>query len=132
MPLMAGLRCSLDLLEDEGSAENRQEKIQRLSEPLWEKLKTRSTTSPLLNGPSAAGLVSLSIETGPDIATTTEVVKWLGKQKTWIRDLADLIYLRACTHICTSEEEIDKIDNQLGELQKKQIVRKRSKQQSFN
>jgi len=48
---------------------------------LWEKLKTRSTTSPLLNGPSAAGLVSLPLDTGPDIATTTEVVKWLGKQK---------------------------------------------------
>ena len=36
-----------------------------------------------------------------------EIVKDLGAQQIWIRDLADPICLRACTHLCTTEDDIE-------------------------
>ena len=36
-----------------------------------------------------------------------EIVKDLGAQQIWIRDLADPICLRACTHLHTTEDDIE-------------------------
>lgn len=116
VPLMAGLRCSLELLEQEGSDDERLGHIRILSEQLWRELRSIPGVSPLLDGPPPAGLVSFQMHPEATGATPAEVVKALGGQQLWIRDLADPICLRACTHICTSENDIAKLTNQIRTL----------------
>ena len=116
VPLMAGLRCSLELLEQEGSDDERLTHIRILSEQLWRELRSIPGVSPLLDGPPPAGLVSFQMHPEATGATPAEVVKALGGQQLWIRDLADPICLRACTHICTSENDIAKLTNQIRTL----------------
>ena len=116
VPLMAGLRCSLELLEQEGSDDQRLGHIRILSKQLWKELKSIPGVSPLLDGPPPAGLVSFQMHPEATGATPAEVVKALGGQQLWIRDLADPICLRACTHICTSENDIAQLTNQIRTL----------------
>ena len=116
VPLMAGLRCSLELLEQEGSDDERLTHIRILSEQLWRELRSIPGVSPLLDGPPPAGLVSFQMHPEATGATPAEVVKALGGQQLWIRDLADPICLRACTHICTSENDIAQLTNQIRTL----------------
>ncbi len=116
VPLMAGLRCSLELLDQEGSDGDRLTHICILSEQLWRELRSIPGVSPLLDGPPPAGLVSFQMHPEATGATPAEVVKALGGQQLWIRDLADPICLRACTHICTSENDIAQLTNQIRRL----------------
>jgi len=104
IPLLAGLRCSLDLLEKEGSEEKRIKNIQNLSFKLWQGLNEIKGIKTILRGQPPAGLVSFSIENemSEDI-----LVKKLGNKKLWIRVLEDPVWLRACLHVTTTEEEID-------------------------
>ena len=104
VPLMAGLRCSLQLLEQQGSAEQRWDSIQTLSSGLWQSLEGLDRVTPLLETAPASGLVSFQIN--GDVPPA-EHVKQLGAQGLWIRDLADPSCLRACTHISTNASEID-------------------------
>ena len=104
VPLMAGLRCSLQLLEQQGSAEQRWDSIQTLSGGLWQSLEGLDRVTPLLETAPASGLVSFQIN--GDVPPA-EHVKQLGAQGLWIRDLADPSCLRACTHISTTASEID-------------------------
>lgn len=113
IPLMAGLRTSLELLEREGSAEQRLARIQALSKKLWQQLTALSGVSPLLEGPPPAGLVSFQLAGTTPPATTVET---LGAKGIWIRDLADPTCLRACTHVATSETEVDQLIHQLGTI----------------
>ena len=116
VPLMAGLRCSLELLEQEGSSDERLKRIGSLSEQLWGELQTIQGVSPLLEGPPPAGLVSFQMHPEATAATPSEVVRALGAEQIWIRDLADPICLRACTHICTSQNDIAKLTDQIRTL----------------
>ena len=116
VPLMAGLRCSLDLLEQEGSEDERLRHIRTLSEQLWKELQSLPEVSPLLEGPPPAGLVSFQMHSEATGATPSEVVKALGAEQIWIRDLADPICLRACTHVCTSENDIAQLIDQIRML----------------
>ena len=116
VPLMAGLRCSLELLEQEGSDGDRLERIRSLSEQLWRELQSIPGVSPLLDGPPPAGLVSFQMHPETTGATPAEVVKALGGQQLWIRDLADPVCLRACTHICTSQNDIAQLTDQIRTL----------------
>ncbi len=116
VPLMAGLRCSLDLLEQEGSSDERLGRIRTLSEQLWKELQSLPGVSPLLEGPPPAGLVSFQMHSEATGATPSEVVKSLGAEQIWIRDLADPICLRACTHVCTSENDIAQLIDQIRML----------------
>ncbi|QNI57596.1 pyridoxal phosphate-dependent monomeric L-cysteine/cystine C-S-lyase [Synechococcus sp. BIOS-U3-1] len=116
VPLMAGLRCSLDLLEQEGSDDERLRHIRTLSEQLWKELQSLPEVSPLLEGPPPAGLVSFQMHSEATGATPSEVVKALGAEQIWIRDLADPICLRACTHVCTSENDIAQLIDQIRML----------------
>jgi len=109
VPLMAGLRCSLDLLEQEGSDGDRLERIRTLSAHLWRDLQSMHGVSPLLEGPPPAGLVSFQMHPEATGATPAEVLKALGGQQVWIRDLADPICLRACTHVCTSHNDLEQL-----------------------
>ena len=103
VPLMAGLRCSLDLLDQEGSAEARLVQIRQRSGDLWSALEPLPGVRPLLEAPPASGLVSFQLSHD---AAPAEVVQQLGQQGLWIRDLADPRCLRACTHVSTTEAEI--------------------------
>ena len=116
VPLMAGLRCSLDLLEQEGSSDERLKRIRSLSEQLWRELHSIPGVSPLLDGAPPAGLVSFQMHPETAGATPAEVVKALGGQQVWIRDLADPFCLRACTHVCTTQNDIAKLTDQIRTL----------------
>ena len=102
VPLMAGLRCSLELLDQEGSAETRLMRIRQLSGDLWSGLREMPGVKPLMEVPPASGLVSFQLSCD---AAPAEVVQQLGQQGLWIRDLADPSCLRACTHVTTTVAE---------------------------
>ena len=104
VPLMAGLRCSLDLLDQEGTGDERWTQIQSRSEALWQALNNLDGVTPLLQVPPASGLVSFQLRHD---AAPAEVVQQLGQQGLWIRDLADPSCLRACTHVTTTEAETE-------------------------
>ena len=104
IPLMAGLRSSLQLLENEGSAPKRWDRIQKLSSKLWQALQGLESVTPLLDVAPTSGLVSFQIN--GDVPPA-EHVKQLGAQGLWIRDLADPSCLRACTHISTTDDDIN-------------------------
>ena len=104
VPLMAGLRSSLQLLESEGSAPQRWDRIQNLSSKLWQALQGLASVTPLLDVAPTSGLVSFLIN--GDVPPA-EHVKQLGAQDLWIRDLADPSCLRACTHISTTDDDIN-------------------------
>ena len=116
VPLMAGLRCSLELLEQEGSDTDRLERIRTLSELLWNELQSIPGFSPLLAGPPPAGLVSFQVNMQATRTTPADVVKALGAEQVWIRDLADPNCLRACTHVCTSHNDMEQLTQQLRRL----------------
>ena len=104
VPLMAGLRRSLDLLDQEGTDDERWTQIQSRSEALWQALNNLDGVTPLLQVPPASGLVSFQLRHD---APPAEVVRLLGQQGLWIRDLADPSCLRACTHVTTTEAEAE-------------------------
>ncbi len=114
IPLMAGLRISLGLLEQEGSADERLERITTLSAMLWQNLNAIPGVKPLLEGPPPAGLVSFQMSQGAAELDPTKVVQQLGAQQLWIRDLADPSCLRACTHICTTVDELERLTTALN------------------
>ena len=103
VPLYAGLEQSLQLLEAEGSAEERLARIQRSSHRLWQGLGTIPRARPLLEVAPPAGLVGFELEGEVPEAT----VKRLGQQALWVRSLDEPHCLRACTHITTTDDEID-------------------------
>ena len=106
VPLLAGLRTSLELLEQEGGADQRLERIQTLSQQLWQGLQALVGATPILQGAPPAGLVSFQLNSARQARPPAEVVTQLGHQGIWIRDLADPECLRACTHVCTSSDEV--------------------------
>ena len=106
VPLLAGLRTSLELLEQEGGADQRLQRIQTLSHQLWQGLQALVGATPILQGAPPAGLVSFQLNPDRQARPPAEVVTQLGHQGIWIRDLADPECLRACTHVCTSSDEV--------------------------
>ena len=110
VPLLAGLRCSLDLLEQEGSADQRLDSIRRRSAALWQALQGIDGITTLLTSPPASGLVSFQIAGDRNPG---DWVQQLGQQGIWIRDLADPSCLRACTHVCTATDELDVLITEL-------------------
>ena len=111
VPLMAGLRCSLDQLEHEGGPGQRLERIRLLSERLWQELSDVPGVMPLLDGPPAAGLVSFQLDPNSTRLQPAQVVQQLGEQGIWIRDLADPSCLRACTHVCSNDNDLQTLVN---------------------
>ena len=105
IPLCAGLEQSLQLLEAEGTAEERLALIKQRSGYLWQGLQANPRARTLLEVPQPAGLVSFEIS-GED---PERVVKRLGEQGIWLRSLDDPNCLRACTNITSTEAEIDQL-----------------------
>ncbi|MEY3462885.1 MAG: Isopenicillin epimerase [Cyanobacteriota bacterium] len=107
IPLMAGLDCSLQLLEAEGTAAARLERIRLLATTLWRDLQELPGLTTVLREPPPAGLVSFQLP-GRAIEAGTVVTR-LGEQRIWIRSLDEPPCLRACTHITSCEAEIDQL-----------------------
>ena len=110
-PLCSGLSSSLALLANEGTAEQRLQRIQIASDELWQGLQAIPGIRTLLPEPPPAGLVSFTLEE----RSTTTTVETLGAEGLWIRRLDDPDCLRACTHITTTSQEIHQL---LDALQK--------------
>ncbi len=106
VPLLAGLRSSLIMLENEGHETERFCKIKSLSHKLWEKLNKTKNIELILNSPPPSGIISFTIN---GIDSHEDVVKFLGQEKLWIRVLEDPKWLRACVHITTDLNEIDNL-----------------------
>ena len=113
IPLLAGLRCSLDLLEEAQPEEERLEKIQSLSLKLWMELNDIEGIKNILEGAPPTGLVSFSItnKISPQLLVTH-----LGQKDLWIRVLEDPAWLRACLHITTEEKEITNLVKTIQEF----------------
>jgi len=116
IPLLAGLRVSLNLLEKEGSEAQRLKKIKKFSSQLWEQLQGIRQIKTILNGPPPAGLISFSIKPQK---SANDLVKKLGVNRFWIRMLEDPEWLRACLHITSTEDEIKELTEQIKRFFKK-------------
>tara|TARA_B100000965_G_scaffold139411_1_gene116051 strand:+ start:2653 stop:3852 length:1200 start_codon:yes stop_codon:yes gene_type:complete len=106
VPLLAGLKSSLLMLNNESSETDRLFKIQNLSTILWEKLNQIKNIELVLNNPPPSGIISFSIN---GISSPDEIVNHLGQEKLWIRVLEDPKWLRACVHITTDLNDIDNL-----------------------
>ncbi|EAQ74448.1 putative L-cysteine/cystine lyase [Synechococcus sp. WH 5701] len=112
VPLLAGLRRSLELLEAVAPAPERLELIQKRSQQLWHGLSQLPGVHPLLEVPPPAGLVSFVVEG----AAPGDLVSQLGERAIWLRTLDDPHCLRACTHITTTGAELEVLLATLAEL----------------
>ena len=106
IPLLAGLKSSLIMLNGEGVESERFYKIKKLSSILWGKLKQIKDIELILNSPPPSGIISFSIN---GINSPEEVVNYLGQKNLWIRVLEDPKWLRACVHITTDLNDIDNL-----------------------
>jgi len=113
VPLLAGLKSSLIMLENEGSETERFFKIKKLSSILWRKLNQIKNIELVLNSAPPSGIISFSIN---EINSPEEVVKHLGQRNLWIRVLEDPNWLRACVHITTDLTEIDNLVTALSDF----------------
>ena len=113
IPLLAGLRCSLDLLNNEGDEDIRLKKIRQLSHSFWSILQENKEIKTLLTGSPPSGIVSFSINKK---ISTKEFVKELGNKSIWIRDLENPFCLRACFHITSTKLEVIALAKAISEL----------------
>tara|TARA_Y100001968_G_scaffold234712_1_gene217824 strand:+ start:1821 stop:2999 length:1179 start_codon:yes stop_codon:yes gene_type:complete len=113
IPLLAGLRSSLDLLKSQGSESKRLQRIQTLSKQLWNGLNEINGINTILNSPPPTGLVSFSLSKEK---SEHSLVKNLGKQKIWIRVLEDPEWLRACLHVTSNEKEVETLLNAISKF----------------
>ncbi|WP_216901019.1 aminotransferase class V-fold PLP-dependent enzyme [Synechococcus sp. CCY 9618] len=114
-PLFAGLARSLELLEAEGSAEERLRAIRERSGQLWHGLQRIPGVRSLLQVPPPAGLVSFTMAApGGAPLDPAAVVGRLGAQGSWLRTLESPACIRACTHLVTTAAEVDRLLDQLS------------------
>jgi L-cysteine/cystine lyase len=116
-PLFAGLDTSLRLLEEEGDAAGRLATIRARSLRLWRGLGQLPGAEPLLVVEPPAGLVSFRLfaRNGGEIPPE-RVVRELGRGRLWLRTLAEPACVRACTHLTTTDEEVDRLLAALADL----------------
>ena len=113
IPLMAGLRSSLEHFEEEGSIEERLKKIQKLSHNFWEKISHLNNIDAILTMPPPAGIVSFKITKSINY---TKIVKKLANRNIFLRSIHYPESLRACFHIPSLDDEIDLLINSLKDI----------------
>ena len=122
VPLASGLTTSLELLAAAGTPAQRLQTIAAGSRRLWQGLQSLPGARTLLREPPPAGLVSFTLQDGAGTPRdTAAVVASLGRQGIWIRRLDHPDCLRACTHITTTDAEIDQLLAALAGLQQRLI-----------
>ena len=84
--------------------------IRRRSLQLWQGLRRLPGARPLLESPPPAGLVSFSLtdRQGHELVPKA-VVTALGAQGIWLRTLPQPACIRACTHLVTTEAEVERL-----------------------
>ena len=119
IPLFAGLDCSLQLLDAQGSADQRLERIRGTATQLWLALQEVPGVELLLKEPPPAGLVSFTIaDSAGQCIQPDAVVAALGEQAIWLRSLPEPACLRACTHLPTTPADLEQLLQALRELQR--------------
>ncbi len=113
IPLLAGLRNSILMLQKEGTESERLTKIKSLSSKLWNELKQIEEIELISNKPPSTGIVSfiMNINKSPEA-----IVNTLGKQRLWLRVLEDPKWLRACVHITTNKSELDNLSRAIKNI----------------
>ncbi len=110
IPLLAGLRKSISLLELDKMQEKRQNAIRSMSNKLWIELNNLENVDLILNYPLNNGIVSFDIK---KIANKNIVINELGKKNIWIRVIEDPKWFRACVHQMSSLEDINYLVEQI-------------------
>ena len=107
-PLLSGLHTSMSLLERLGTDADRGVLIRERALRLWRGLAEVPGCQPLLADPPPAGLVSFRLWRRDGTPVPPEgVVSRLGQRGIWLRHLLAPDCLRACTHVTTTEEDVD-------------------------
>ena len=110
VPLLAGLRESLSLFENDISTKEKNKIISAMSNKLWFKLNEFRNIELALQYPLKNGIVSFNIKKNID---KNEFVKKLGLKNIWIRVIEDPQWFRVCIHQITNEKEINLLINEI-------------------
>ncbi len=110
IPLMAGLRNSLDLLDQDVHKKDKSKIIKKLSQKLWDELDQIKEIDLVLEKEHLHGIISFNIE---NIQDKNKFVQQLGEKKIWIRVLEDPKWFRACVHQFTTEDEINLLTKEI-------------------
>jgi L-cysteine/cystine lyase len=104
-PLYAGLRQSIAMHHQFGTAADRYRQICTLSTLLWQKLTQISTVSCLRQLPPQAGLVSFQLLGKSHM----QLIRFLEARNIMLRTILRPNCVRACVHYFTLEAEIDQL-----------------------
>ncbi len=110
VPLLAGLRESLFLFENNISSNEKNKIISSMSNRLWFELSEFKDIDLVLKYPLKNGIVSFNIN---KIINKNEFVKKLGLKNIWMRVIEDPKWFRVCIHQITTEKEIDLLINEI-------------------
>ena len=113
IPLMAGLRNSLDLLDQDVHKKDKSKIIKKLSQKLWDELDQITQIDLVLEKKHLHGIISFNIE---NIQDKNKFVQQLGEKKIWIRVLEDPKWFRACVHQFTTEDEINLLTQEIKNI----------------
>ena len=113
IPLMAGLRNSLDLLDQDVQKKDKSKIIKKLSQKLWDELDQINKIDLVLEKKYLNGIISFNIE---NITDKNKFVQQLGEKKIWIRVLEDPKWFRACVHQFTTEAEINLLSQEIKKI----------------
>jgi len=113
IPLLAGLRNSLNLLGQDTPEKEKGKHIKRLSEKLWDDLNQINNINLVLEKKFLNGIVSFNIEYLED---KNKFVQELGEKRIWIRVLEDPKWFRACVHQMTTEDEINLLTYEIKKI----------------
>lgn len=104
-PLYAGLRAAIALHHEWGTAEARYQRIQMLSQRLWQQLAAVPGVVCLRSTPPEAGLVSFQLPS----QSHSKLVQFLETNGFMLRVILNPDCVRACLHYLTLEAEVDQL-----------------------
>jgi len=111
-PLWAGLRASISIHQQFGSAEERFQRIQTMSKRLWQELTELGSVSCLRSHPPTSGLVSFRLVN----QAHANLVKFLEERDIFVRTILNPDCVRACVHYFTDETEIERLVSAIAEF----------------
>ena len=115
VPLLAGLRESLSLFENDIPSNKKNKIISAMSNKLWFELNQFKDIELALKSPLKNGIVSFNVDR---VIDKNAFIKKLGLKKIWIRVIEDPKWFRVCIHQITQEDEIDLFLNEVKLLMK--------------
>ncbi|MBW4473723.1 MAG: aminotransferase class V-fold PLP-dependent enzyme [Stenomitos rutilans HA7619-LM2] len=104
-PLYAGLRTAIAVQQQWGTAQERYQRLQALSQRLWQQLTELPEVICLRSSPPETGLVSFQLQS----KSHRSLVNYLEENGFMIRVILDPDCVRACLHYLTLESEVDQL-----------------------